>query len=142
MEPHEQPPPLVPEYQKPDAPGIWMNFDNTVALYHVVAPEDDFETAAQALFDLVRDAQTRFPDWPRVLYLDIEGHTDERHGFDDDFIELQQDFLFATLAPFLTGLDLPLTGPLLNPAPQRNDLPDGLVLRRPEDGFFDPHAGR
>ena len=140
MEP-EQTPPLVPEYQKPEAPGIWMNFDNTVALYHVVAPEDDFETAAQALFDLVRDAQARFPDWPRVLYLDIEGHRDGRHGFEDAFIELQQDFLFATLAPFLTGLDLPLTGPLLNPAPQRNDLPDGLVVRRPEDGFLDPNAG-
>lgn len=140
MEPDEKLPPVVPEYNKPEAPGIWMNFDNSVSLYHVVSAGDDFEAAARDAFALVKEAQERFPDWPRVYYLDIEGHTNERHGFEDAFIEFQQDFFFSTLAPFLTGLDLPLTGPLINPEPQRNDLPDTLVVRRPEEGYFGPGA--
>jgi hypothetical protein len=130
-----KPPPFIPEYNKPDAPGIWMNFDNTVAIYHVIQPTDDFQQAAQDVFGAVADAQARFPEWPRVLYLDILGHTDPRHGFEDDFVEFQQEFIFSTIAPFLTGFETPLTGPLINPDAQRNDLPDELVIRRPEEGY-------
>jgi hypothetical protein len=122
-------PVFVPAYNRPERPGIWMNFDNTVSIYHIVKPEDTFEDAAQALFSLLRQAQEWFPDWPRLLFIDILGHEGERAGFDDDFFEFQQDFLFATLAPFVTALETPLTGPLLNPAAQRNDLPDRLVIR-------------
>ncbi|MFQ5571257.1 MAG: hypothetical protein ACE5G0_16390 [Rhodothermales bacterium] len=132
--------PFVPTYHKPETPGIWMNFDNTVSIYHVVQAGDDFFTAAQEVFGAVKDAQQRFPDWPRVLYLDILGHTHPRHGFDDDFIEFQQEFLFSTLAPFLTGLETPLTGPLLNPEPQCNDLPDELLIQHPGEGR-NPAAG-
>jgi hypothetical protein len=127
-------PPFVPAYNKPDAPGVWMNFDNTVSLYHIVEPTETFEQAAQALFALLKEAQERFPDWPRMLYLDILGHRGERAGFDPDFFELQQEFLFATMAPFLTAFETPLTGPLLNPDTQRNDLPDQLVVGGSEEG--------
>ncbi len=123
-------PPFVPAYHKPEAPGISMNFDNTVSIYHVVQREDDFERAAQDVFDRVKEAQARFPDWPRVLYLDILGHADARHGFDDEFIEFQQEFWFSAIAPFLTGFELPVTGALINPDPQRNDLPDELIIQR------------
>jgi hypothetical protein len=127
--PHEQPD-FVPEYNKPDAPGIHMNFDNTVALYHVVGADDDFEAAAQDLFALVKEAQGRFPDWPRVLYLDIDGHLDAEGRFDDAMIELQQEFLVAAMGRFVTALALPIAN-LVNPHPQANDLPDELVLQAP-----------
>lgn len=126
-------PPLIPAYNKPDAPGIWMNFDNTVSIYHIVEAEDDFSSAAQAVFEAMREAQERYPDWPRMLYLDIVGHADDRHDFEDDFVEFQQEFWFSVIAPFLTGFDLPLTGPLVNPADQRNDLPDTLLIRNPSE---------
>lgn len=131
-----QQPAFIPEYNKPEAPGIWMNFDNTVAIYHVIEASDAFEQAAQDVFGALKDAQEKFPGWPRMLYLDIEGHQDVKHGFDDDFLEFQQEFFFSTMAPFLSAFELPLTGPLVNPEPQRDDLPDELVLRRPEDGYF------
>jgi hypothetical protein len=118
-----------PEYRKPDAPGISMNFDNTVSVYHIVRHADTFETAAEAVMAMLRESQSKYPGWPRTLYLDIEGHRGPNHGFDDDFIEFQQEFLFSAMAPFLTALDAPLTGPLLNPEPQRNDVPDELVIR-------------
>ncbi len=124
-------PPFVPAYNKPESPGVWMNFDNTVAIYHVVQPTDTFYQATQAVFGVVKEAQDRFPDWPRVFYLDINGHTDPHHGFEDDFVEFQQEFWFSAIAPFLTSFDLPLTGPLVNPNPQRNDLPDELVIQNP-----------
>ena len=118
-----------PAYQRPDTPGISMNFDNTVSIYHRVAPTDAFEKAAGDLFRLVREAQERYPDWPRLLFIDIEGHAGQEQGFDADFFEFQQDFFFSTLAPFVTAFDLPLTGGLVNPEPQRNDLPDTLVVQ-------------
>ena len=129
---------FVPEYQKPETPGIHMGFDNTVSLYQVVAPEDTFETAATEAVDLLREAERRFPGWPRVFYLDVAGHDGDAAGFDPDFYEFQQDFLFSTIAPFVTALETPLTGSLLNPEPQRNDVPDRLNIG--EDTR--PHAGQ
>ncbi len=130
--------PLVPAYNKPDAPGVHLGFDNTVALYHVVGPTDTFEHAAGALFGLLKEAQDRFPGWPRVLYLDVEGHRGDAAGFTAPLYELQQEFLFSVVAPFVTAFETPLTGPLVNPEPQRDDLPDRLRIG-PDTR---PHAGR
>ncbi len=127
-------PDFVPEYRKPDAPGVWMNFDNTVSIYSVVDERESFEEAAQAVFALVQEAQQRYPGWTRVLYVDITGHRDEWGRFTEDFVEFQQELFFATIAPFVTAFDLPLTGGLINPSPQRNDLPDELVIRAPGNG--------
>lgn len=124
-------PDFVPEYNKPDAPGIHMNFDNTISLYHVVSETDDFETAAYDIFGLLKRAQDEFPDWPRVLYLDIEGHLDEEGRFEPDFVELQQEFLIAAMGKFFTALALPLVA-VVNPDTQVNDVPDELKLQAPQ----------
>ena len=121
-------PQFIPEYNKPDAPGIAMNFDNSVSILAVIGPEDDFASAANQVFGLLKEAQERYPDWPRSFYVDIEGHRGERSGFDEDFFEFQQEFWFSTIAHFVTAFELPLTGPLINPNPQRNDLPDVLNI--------------
>ena len=122
-----------PTHSKPDAPGIWMNFDNTVSLYHVVGEDHGFEQAAQDLFRLIQEAQERFPDWPRLLFLDIRGHLDALGRFEDAFVELQQEFMFGFLGPFLTAVDLPLVS-ALNPEPQRNDLPGKIVIAEGGEG--------
>ncbi|NNE36104.1 MAG: hypothetical protein HKN13_12755 [Rhodothermales bacterium] len=120
----------APEYNKPSEPGISMNFDNTVSIYHIVRSEDSFAQAVSDTLAAIREANTLYPDWPRMLYLDIVGHrSDGQSGFDDDFTEFQQELFFSTMAPFLTAFELPLTGPLLNPQPQRNDLPDEIVIK-------------
>ncbi|MFB6229617.1 MAG: hypothetical protein ABEL04_00550, partial [Salinibacter sp.] len=121
-------PDFVPEYNKPDAPGIHMNFDNTVSLYHIVEEEDDFETAAQDIFALLKEAQDEFPDWPRVFYLDIEDHMRDDDRLEEEMIELQQEFLIAAMGKFFTALALPLVA-VVNPEDQVNDLPDELVLQ-------------
>jgi len=123
-------PAFEPEYNKPDAPGIHMNFDNTVSIYQVVLQEHSFDDAATEAFGLLRKAQAQFPDWPRVYYLDVApAHKGEHLGFSRDMFEFQQDFLFSTIAHFVTALETPITGGLVNPEPQRNDIPDELVLR-------------
>ncbi len=119
-----------PAYNKPERPGIWMGFDNVVSLYHIVKADDTFDDAAQDVFALVQTAQAQYPDWPRVLYVDILGHTGDRAGFDADFYEFQQEFVFSTVAPFLTAMDLPLLS-VVNPETQRNDLPDALAIGPP-----------
>jgi hypothetical protein len=128
----------APRYNKPEAPGLHLGFDNTVALYHVVEARDSFEDAAGAVFGLLREAQARFPGWPRVFYLDVRGHAGDAAGFDADFYEFQQEFLFGVVAPFVTALEAPLVGALVNPEPQRNDVPDRLRI----GADTRPHAGR
>lgn len=127
-------PPIIPSYNKPEQPGIAMNFDNTVSLYHVVEEADTFDKAAQDLFGLIAEAQKKYPDWPRILYLDIRGHLDERGRFEPDMVELQQEFLVAALGKFLTAIDMPLVS-LVNPELQDNNVPDSLGIQLPEDGF-------
>lgn len=126
-------PQFIPNYSKPDAPGIAMNFDNTVSLYHIVQPSDTFEQAVGTVFHLLRKAQEEYPDWPRVFYVDVLGHQGDRSGFDDDFYEFQQEFWFSTIAHFVTAFDVPMLGGLVNPEPQRNDIPDELVLKGPSN---------
>ena len=132
MQPEQQQQPdFVPEYNKPEGPGIWMNFDNTVSLYLIVEKDDSFQDAAQKAIDMVKEAQERFPEWPRVFYLDIQGHEGEHLGFSEDFFEFQQEFFFSTIAHFVTAFELPATGGMLNPESQRNDVPDELVVKLP-----------
>ena len=128
----------APDYAKPDLPGVYAGFDNSVAVYHVVGRRDDFETAARALMARLRDAQDRFPDWPRTLYLDLDGHEGDAAGFTAEMYELQQDFLFSSVAPFVSALETPITGGLVNPEPQRNDVPHRLSF----GGDTRPHAGQ
>lgn len=127
-----------PAHDKPGQPGLTAGTDNTVAVRHTVGPDESFEAAARGLIARLREAQDRFPDWPRALYLDVEGHEGDAAGFSPDFYEFQQDFLFSSVAPFVTALDTPLTGPLLNPEPQRNDVPHRLHVG--DDPR--PHAGQ
>ena len=122
-------PPLIPEYNKPEAPGIWLNFNNSVSIYHIITPDRTFEQVAQDVFEVVREAQNLYPDWPRIFYLDILEHVSNSQSFNDDFVEFQQEFWFSVIAPFLTSFELPLTGPLVNPERQRNDLPDSVLIK-------------
>ena len=123
-------PSFIPQYSKPDAPGVAMNFDNTVSVYQKVSAQESFEDAAEQAFSLLREAQRKYPDWPRMFYLDIEGHEGEQTGFDKDFFEFQQEFWFSTIAHFVTAFELPMLGGLVNPAPQRNDIPDDLQVKK------------
>lgn len=124
-------PSFIPSYQKPDAPGVAMNFDNTVSIWQQVSAADTFDTAATEAFRLVKEAQSQYPDWPRIFYLDIDGHEGEQKGFDADFFEFQQEFWFSTIAQFVTAFETPLLGGLVNPNPQRNDVPDQLSINLP-----------
>ena len=101
--------------------------DRGVALYHVVLPHEGFEDAARALFRLVHRAQAVKPGARRMLFLDIEGHRQADGTFDADMRELQQEFLFDVLAPFLSEAHGPLVT-LRNPHPQDDDLPEDLII--------------
>ena len=121
---------MADAYTLPDAPGVWMNFDNTVSIRYDVRPDEDFERAALGIFGLVREAEGRYPGWPRLLFLRIDGHIDDLGRFEPDMVELQQEFLFSVAGPFVTAVEAPLVN-ALNPEPQRDDLPDRLAFGPP-----------
>jgi hypothetical protein len=90
-----------------------------IAIYHVVFENETFETAARTLVKLVNEAQKREPNRRRFLYLDIDGHRNEKGGF--DMFELQRHFLSGFLMPYLTELYTPLFQ-VSNSKLQRNDV--------------------
>lgn len=99
----------------------------SVAIYHLVLPEENFCTSANHIWSLVRSAQARLPNKPRRLYLDIDGHRNKAGGFDHDMFELQRYFLLGFMAQYLVELHMPLVGVRTNKA-QANDVPDQLEI--------------
>ena len=114
---------------KPDA--------DSVALYHVVYAQEDFEESAQTLLRLVQRAQRLRPGKKRKLYLDIEGHRNSEGGFDTDMLELQKDFLLGFLSPYLSEIHCPLVS-VTNSEPQENDIPPTMIIR---DGLDQESGG-
>ena len=108
--------------------------ETATAIYYSVKPHEDFETAAQRLFELVQKAQRTQPGRRRIIFLDIEGHRNARGGFDADMIELQERFLIGFLGDYVAELGLPL-GHIVNANGQRDDLPDHLEIRAPSDAL-------
>jgi hypothetical protein len=101
--------------------------DRGISLYHVVYAREGFGVAAQALFELVRSAQEKYPDKPRLLFLDIDGHRNNEGGFDPDMYELQKEFLLGFLGKYLTEISCPLVR-IKNNKPQDNDVPESLAI--------------
>jgi hypothetical protein len=104
--------------------------ETATAIYYAVQAQENFETAAQRLFELVQKAQRARPGRRRIIFLDIEGHRDRQGKFDADMLELQEQFLAGFLGEYVAELALPL-GHVVNSKEQRDDLPDRLHLRAP-----------
>jgi hypothetical protein len=83
-----------------------MDAGKGVALYHVMRADEDFETTADILFQIVRKAAREFPGKPRYLYLDVEGHRNSAGGYDADAYELYSSFILGYLGQFLTEVPL------------------------------------
>ncbi len=103
------------------------NTGKGVAIYHIVYARETFEQAAPILLKLVAEAQKNYPDQPRHLYLDIDGHKNKAGGWDTDMWELQMNFVCKWLSRFLTSMTLPLGRISMNNRPQQNtDIPEDL----------------
>jgi hypothetical protein len=96
-------------------------------IYHVVLPEDNFDSSASAITQLVSAAQKDSPNVRRSLFLDIEGHRNKRGKFDHDMLELQLRFLQQFMIQYLTEIHAPLLN-LKNEKLQNNDVPGGLFI--------------
>ena len=117
-----------------------MREDHVVGMHHRIVAGDDFRSAAESIFALLRVAEERHPGGIRSLHLQIEGHEGERAGFDADFFEFQQEFMLGAMGQYLTWIEMPLTGKLGNPEPQDNQLPDQLLLQNPTPTGYTPPA--
>lgn len=98
-----------------------------IVLYHRVMRRENFEKAANDLFDLLKSAQVKSPNTDRVLYVDIDGHKNSKGGFDDDMFELQKEFGIGFLGKYFKEIHFPLIE-FKNPNPQCNDIPKRLEI--------------
>ena len=112
--------------------------EGRVLLYQLVHAYEGFEDAARAIWELLTEAQRRFPDAPRHLFLDVEGHRNSAGGYDAEMYELQFNFILQSLMPFFTEVAIPLIS-LENPKPQDNNVPEELKFFGPDDPQIAPH---
>lgn len=52
---------------------------------------ENFEKAANDLYDLLIETQKKYPDSSRLLYLDIDGHRNSNGGFDKDMLKYKRE---------------------------------------------------
>ncbi len=106
-----------------------MNKSKGIALYHVIKPNENLNTAVDHIFQLIRTAQEKEPNKPRYVYIDIEGHKNSNGGFDKDMYEFQTQFAYGFLMQYITELSIPLAeGKLRNSKDQINDIPDMIQI--------------
>lgn len=100
---------------------------NTVAIYHVVYENEGLEESAKIIYELLYSAQEKQANYRRILYLDIDGHTDEYGRFDNEMIELQQNFIIEMLLPYFYEIHTPILD-VRNAEPQKNDMPKEMTF--------------
>lgn len=106
-----------------------MNESKGIALYHIIKSNENFNTAVNHIFQLIRTAQEKHPNKPRLVYIDIEGHKNSKGGFDTDMLEFQTEFACGFLMQYITELSIPLVeGKLRNNKGQINDIPDVIQI--------------
>lgn len=75
--------------------------EKAAAIYHEMLATESFDTTAEVLFMLVREAITKFPNKRRILYLDIDGHREDDGSFDHDAFEIQNQYVCGFLGKWL-----------------------------------------
>lgn len=100
---------------------------NAIALYHCVFANEDFTVAAQQIYQIVLKAQQVSPNLRRLLFLDIEGHRNQKGRFDAGMFELQRHFILGFLLSYLSEVHIPLIAAKNNKR-QRNDLAQNLTI--------------
>lgn len=103
------------------------NGPTETAIYHVMKADEDFDTTAEMIYQMVQQAIREHPGTARHLYLDIDGHRNEAGGWDADAFEIQKEFLIGYMSPWLTAMSIPLGGFRSNGS-QRDDLPARLLI--------------
>lgn len=101
--------------------------NESIVLYHRVMKRENFEKAAKDLFNLLKSAQIKCPDQPRILYVDIDGHRNKHDGYDHDMFELQKDFGINFLGKYFTEVHFPLIE-FKNTTSQCNNIPGKLEI--------------
>lgn len=107
-------------------------------LIHDMAVYENFERCTRRLFERLKDAQRQFPGLPRHLLFTVQGHRGAAGEFDDDALEVMQEFIPTVLREYLTQVATPLYASL--PQPQRDDIPDELRIWYPpgqEGAWYD-----
>lgn len=111
-----------------DTPENFKQVENKgIAIYHNIYSYEGFEESANILIDLIKNSQKESPNNKRFLYLDIQGHRNDKEGFDADMFELQSKFILGFLMPYLTEAYLPLIS-VKNKNYQKNDIPREVAI--------------
>lgn len=98
-----------------------------IAIYHVVYENEGLEESAKTIYELLCSAKEQGQNKPRILYLDIDGHTDKYGKFDEEMLELQQNLLLQTLLPYFEEMHTPILD-VKNTEPQKNDFPKEMIF--------------
>jgi hypothetical protein len=108
--------------------------EKALLLAHVVHSDEGFEASAHMIIDMINAAGKKSPGKPRILVLDIEGHRNEKGGFDDEMVTLQHGIIQQMLTPWLDEVQMPLIHYRVSGDRRRGDeeLPIKLMVKGDE----------
>lgn len=103
----------------------------TIAIYHAVFADEDFEKAASDIHGLVVACAKKYPGLKRHLFIDIDGHRNDTGGFDADMFEFQRHFVLGYLVEnrFVSAVAQPLASVKIKGC-QSDNMPDVLVVAK------------
>lgn len=101
-----------------------------IAIYHCIKKYEDFNRAANNLFNLVKEAKEKYPERKIGVYIDIEGHKTREGAFDEDMFELQSYFIMEQIYPYVSEIHEPLAE-IKNNNP-KNNIPKQLLIKKEE----------
>ena len=104
------------------------NKEKSIAVYHIVYKNENFNDAAHATIDLTRECTKNFKNKKRKLFLDIEGHRLKDGTFDHDMWELQFQFIAKNLLFYYSEIHMPSVT-IQNPYEQIEEaIPDNFII--------------
>lgn len=90
------------------------NEENIVTITCYISEKENFEQAAQKIFNAIVNEKKKNKKSKIELIVKIDGHRNEKGGFDNDMFELQMEFLTKSIFKYLYKMTIPLASIINN----------------------------
>ena len=107
---------------------------DNIVIFYKIKEKENFEMAANRIYNLIYRIQEENPYKDRTLILEIEGHRNKSGEYDNDMFELQFDFLIDIMFPYLHALHMPLIS-ICNEGKQKKLPSDSLLIASTQEEF-------
>lgn len=117
---------------------VIMRSEEPVVLEHRMLENANFDLTSHMIISSLKSTQKKFPFRSRILVIEVEGHRNDKGGFDNDAYEIIFEFALVMILRYCSAIFTPLGG-YTNPYPQWNNIPDDFSV---SDSIIDKYNKR